>query len=346
MGADQAVSLEVVLPDGTFVTVDKDHHPDLYWAFRGGGGSTFGVVTSAVIRAYPAVPVATVSYNFTSGGNVSADTFWEGMHAFWETFIPNVDAGHYQYFKLTCDNDNSSECIFILYTHWANGMTEAELREWDAPLLTRLSELGIPVQGLTYNEFPSFYPAYNYVFPESAERVGTAAAHAGSRLFARKNFEAAGLKETHETIRWSIENGGKMLGFQLKAAENDAVDQDNALHPAWRDSVILALMAAPWPTNATDSVIIEYNKKLIRVLKSWRDITPGGGCYMNEADINEPDYIDSFYGSHYPRLYELKQKYDPTGVLYAATAVGSEDWYITDQVPLFPTQNGRLCRKS
>ena len=39
MGADQVLSMEVVLPNGRFVTVDEDSYPDLYWALRGGGGS-------------------------------------------------------------------------------------------------------------------------------------------------------------------------------------------------------------------------------------------------------------------------------------------------------------------
>ena len=39
MGADQVLSLEVVLPNGKLVTASQDSYPDLYWALRGGGGS-------------------------------------------------------------------------------------------------------------------------------------------------------------------------------------------------------------------------------------------------------------------------------------------------------------------
>jgi hypothetical protein len=41
MGADQVLSMEVVLPNGRFVTANEDSYPDLYWALRGGGGSKF-----------------------------------------------------------------------------------------------------------------------------------------------------------------------------------------------------------------------------------------------------------------------------------------------------------------
>ena len=42
----------LVLADGHLVTADEQHHADLFWALRGGGGN-FGVVTSFVFKANP-----------------------------------------------------------------------------------------------------------------------------------------------------------------------------------------------------------------------------------------------------------------------------------------------------
>ena len=42
--------------------------------------------------------------------------------------------------------------------------------------------------------------------------------------------------------------------------------------------------------------------------------------------MDEPNFQSSFYGTLYQKLYAIKQKYDPTGVFYAKTAVGSEDY--------------------
>lgn len=76
-----------------------------------------------------------------------------------------------------------------------------------------------------------------------------------------------------------------------------------------------------------------------------RAVTPGGGAYANEADAAEPDFKEAFYGAeHYARLLAVKETYDPTGLFYANKAVGSDAWYITDQLDGMPTQNGRLCR--
>lgn len=65
-------------------------------------------------------------------------------------------------------------------------------------------------------------------------------------------------------------------------------------------------------------------------------ISPDSGAYLNEADWRQPDWQSTFYGSNYAALREIKDKYDPEGVFYALTAVGSELW--SEQ------SDGRLCR--
>jgi FAD/FMN-containing dehydrogenase len=45
-------AVELVTADGELVRADAGHHPDLFWALRGGGGN-FGVVTALEFRLYP-----------------------------------------------------------------------------------------------------------------------------------------------------------------------------------------------------------------------------------------------------------------------------------------------------
>lgn len=52
LGADQIVSANIVLASGTLAFVDSSHNSDLWFAVRG-AVSNFGIVTSAVIKAYP-----------------------------------------------------------------------------------------------------------------------------------------------------------------------------------------------------------------------------------------------------------------------------------------------------
>ena len=49
--ANAVTALELVTADGELVRADADHHPDLFWALRGGGGN-FGVVTAIEFGVY------------------------------------------------------------------------------------------------------------------------------------------------------------------------------------------------------------------------------------------------------------------------------------------------------
>lgn len=62
-----------------------------------------------------------------------------------------------------------------------------------------------------------------------------------------------------------------------------------------------------------------------------------------QADSSEPNWQQSFFGSNYERLLDIKQRYDPLGVFYALKAVGTEGWEVKTSTGL-PTQNGKLCR--
>jgi len=49
--------MTVVTSTGNHLTVNAYPHADLFWALRGGGGGTYGIVTSATYRSYPSVPI-------------------------------------------------------------------------------------------------------------------------------------------------------------------------------------------------------------------------------------------------------------------------------------------------
>ncbi|EON95608.1 putative fad binding domain protein [Phaeoacremonium minimum UCRPA7] len=345
MAADQVLALEAVLPDGRFVSVDEKTNSDLFWALRGGGGSTFGVVTSLVIAAYPKVKITTLTYSFSTSDTVDMDTFWAGVDVFWTTFPAAADAGHYRYFTLLCLSADS--CSFSMGPHWANGMNTAQLTAFNAPFFANLSALGIDVTDQVYTEYDGVYNAFTNTFAESTEVVGGWSYHTGSRLFPRSNWnDSSKLAVQSSAIRKAAQDAGMMLGYNFAPATNPSVNQDNAVNPAWRNTLMHGMLGATWGSEATPAEIAAASKTLTDRLQTWRDASPGAGAYMNEADINEPNFQQSFYGTNYDRLYTLKQKYDPWGVLYAITAVGSEDWYVTGQIPYYPTQNGRLCKVS
>ena len=68
---------------------------------------------------------------------------------------------------------------------------------------------------------------------------------------------------------------------------------------------------------------------------SLRELAPESGCYLNEADVNEPDLPRAYWGDNYARLLSIKRHYDPDGVFWCAPCVGGQDWQLED---------GKLCR--
>ncbi|KAK3987469.1 bifunctional solanapyrone synthase [Cladorrhinum sp. PSN332] len=342
MGADQVLEMDVVLPSGRFVTVNEGSYPDLFWALRGGGGSTYGVVTSVVVRAYPQIPVTTLSFAFTTGPNVTVDTFFAGLKAYMTYFDAITAAGAYGYFLVV--GIGPGQYLFSMMPLWGGNMTRPEFETLANPLLADLADLGIPIEPV-FKEYDSFYQTYAGTF--GPEAVGGIDNHAASRLFPKENFEPAKINQTLAAVRHAIEGGGILIGHNIRAAPNPTVNQDNSVNPAWRKTTGFFILAAAWPATAPDSAIQQASETLTNDwMAQWIAVSPGAGAYMSEGDINEPNFQQSFYGSHYPRLLALKNKYDPTGLFYAPTAVGSEGWYITGQVPWIPTQNGRLCRRT
>lgn len=52
LGVDNVVQMKVVRPDGCFVTANRCQNQDIFFALRGGGGRTFGVVTETTSKIH------------------------------------------------------------------------------------------------------------------------------------------------------------------------------------------------------------------------------------------------------------------------------------------------------
>lgn len=102
MAADAVLAYQVVTADGRFVTATEDAHSDLFWALRGGGAGTFGVVTSVIVKAFPDTDATLSTFvlgNSTDGTQlVSRENFFKAVRVFWESFPAYTDAKTYSFF--------------------------------------------------------------------------------------------------------------------------------------------------------------------------------------------------------------------------------------------------------
>lgn len=340
MAADQVLAFEVVTPNGRFVTASDTVNTDLFWALRGGGGGTYGVVTSVLVKVYPVMPVTTMTFSFATGSSVSSTAFWAGVRAYFDYFIDTTDAGTYAYFSIFLTGVDSY--AFGMAPFFAPNMTVAQTEALLQPWFTRLAALGINITPVT-GHYDNYYDAWYAAFP--LETVGATTIKTASRLFPKSNWaDVATLNATFNAIKSTVAAGGSLLAFNIAAASKTG--SSNSVNPAWRKTCLHAILAAPLIADgATDAVIAAASEDLTNnLMQQWRDVSPSAGAYMSEADISEPDFQQAFYGDNYDRLYAIKQKYDPRGLMYAPTGVGSENWYITGQLTFLPTQHGRLCR--
>lgn len=62
LGVDNALQMRGVLPNGTYITANRCQNQDIFYAWRGGGGSTFGVVTEMTTRANPQLTLQVSAY--------------------------------------------------------------------------------------------------------------------------------------------------------------------------------------------------------------------------------------------------------------------------------------------
>tara|TARA_R110002003_G_scaffold110_5_gene9288 strand:- start:988 stop:2451 length:1464 start_codon:yes stop_codon:yes gene_type:complete len=344
MAADNIESVNVVTADGRFVTASNTSHPDLFWALRGGGGSTFGIVTSVIVRAHPKMPIVTSTFSYSTGGNITKEIFWQGTRKFWELFPSFAEAHTYSYFFIWARPNNTLE--FQMTPFWAPNHTISSFNTLIAPWFDHLRNLGIQFTPKT-TLHDSFYPAYHNSWGN--ETVGSSTGLPGNRIFPRGNWEdPAKFERMFAAIKKHSINGRTIVGYHQ--APQNRLNVDNAVSSAFRHTLSFLIAVAPveGAENATQTQLQDAARVLTEdILAPWRVVAPDsefGGSYLNEANVVEPNWQSSFYGTQYARLREVKRKWDPRGVFYATTAVGSEEWEVRDGEWGTQTQNGRLCR--
>jgi Berberine and berberine like len=268
---------------------------------------------------------------------VGSESFWDAVTDF-NAFIPTFnDAGGSGYYyvipSIFVPAYNANLSTIVLYGFFANQTSTQHVDTVMAPLLTKLRNI-FGANATMYNAtaWPSAADIYTSDGPTASDTTGSGVI-LGSRLIshsflASKSGPAkltAAMRSFRVTPGFAF-NGNVVAGGQVAA---NAGRGDSALHSAWRTAVVELIFSRDWTaeTSVAEQLAIRHNVSTVEVgiLKALEP-GPGGGTYLNEANCDEVDFQDSFWGKNYPRLYAFKQRWDPTGLFIVRKGVGSEDW--------------------
>ncbi|KAF2133474.1 FAD-binding domain-containing protein [Dothidotthia symphoricarpi CBS 119687] len=341
VGSDQALALEVVLANGRFVTATPTVNSDLYWAMLGGGGGTFGIVTSIVLKVHPKIPVTVTTWSIISQG-ISVETFWAAFRFYYDSFPVLNEAKTYSYFQLM--KLAPGTYFWNMNPFFSTNKTIEETNALLKPFYDKCVELGI---NLTVNNtyYESVYPAYHDAFGGQNYYVGGAGATPANRLLPTENWADEDIRnKTFAAVQSAVEDVALLNMYHQHAADEFNTGK-NSVNPAFRNlqSQIVAINSITDQTAAGWKAAVA--KMTATIMRPLREITPTGGAYGNEADIGEPDWQQSFWGKNYPKLLKIKQEYDPFDLFYVYHGVGSERWAIEDNgIVGVQSSDGPLCR--
>jgi len=349
-GAANLLEAEIVTADGAVRTVNQYQQPDLFWAIKGGGGGTFGVVTRVTLQTFDAptesgIIQATIEANDDEALARVLDWFLE----FWRDALVSPDWGE----KITFTQDRKID-ILLLYSGWS----EQGVRDLWKPLQMHIaSEAGasmrfdvmpLPFQNAWDLEyFERTAPDMVKTDPRTGESAGQfwwagdqgqvswyITGYYGRYLPVSLLNNTDRMREVlleaikHRDVSVHINKG-------LAGAAPDAIarSRSTSMNPAVFDAAGLFIIGGGKeafpnvPGHEPDAGAIRTARKRMRsAYEVIRRATPGAGSYVNESDYHDEDWAAQYWGVHYARLRSIKDRYDPYGLFYGHHLVGSERW--------------------
>ena len=351
--AASMLEAEVVTADGVVRTVNACQNRELFWALRGGGGGTFGVVTRVTLMTHP-LP----NYFGIVSGSIAARSdaaFVELIEHFLTFHAASLNDEHWGE-QVRVRGDNTLELSMVF-----QGMSAAQaeevwrpLRAWVDGRADRLTmsatALEIPGTQMWNRDFLAQHRPQAIVADDRPDQPGSLFWWAGdqeqvstywhayqSRWIPLDLFQASRARAFASSLfdasrHWSV---GLHFNKGLAGASPDAIQRtrETSMNPAVYRAAALAIVAASSdghpgePGHEPDRARAEAERASVSAaMKIIREATPGAGTYVNESDYFEPDWQREFWGENYAALLAIKRKVDPEGLFYCHHCVGSESW--------------------
>ena len=337
-GADNVLEWEVVTAAGKLVTAKPNNeYADLYWALSGGGGGTYAVVISMKVRAFPDGDVAVASLSITVANSGGVDAYWDAVEAYHSELQSLVDQGFVAEYMISNDTIN-------VFGMMAPGHTSESLRAAMTPMISALSSsTSSSITAESANLQITHRSSYHDVYAATVEPImaGNSFAPAVAGRFLPRSVIESNSAAWHAALRevTSISGGRYVFAVTSLNAQNKHRNSPvaaNSVQPNFKTAFSSLIISPKWshtePWSDAAKLLDEIENSVMPVLEK---VTPGAGAYKNEASWAQKNFQEAFYAGTYPRLKEIKSKYDPEGMLYGLTTVGSERWVSDSQ--------GRLC---
>ncbi|KAL3438151.1 hypothetical protein BDV09DRAFT_206043 [Aspergillus tetrazonus] len=339
LGVDNVQQIRAVLPNGEYVTANRCQNQDIFFALRGGGGGTFGVVTEISYSVHPRKDmqfariaiagntddvVAELISILVENADKWASEGWGGYVVMPVGATSTISLG------TSLLNFSDAEASLQPLIDLANRETDAG-RVGNASIAT--ADYHDVLQG-------TIAATEDQILPSSAWTIAT-------RLIPREHFVGDNQQQLSSALHDIFTAAkGQLLPAQstlmmyattpylysqtMPEADKAGGPGESSVSPAWRNGLWHVLFTRQFDGTTTEpSVVRNLWQTTHDIINPLRDLTPNGGAYQNEADPFEPNPIDSFWGQeNYDRLLQIKNDVDPLNLLTVHNGVG---WDETDE---------------
>ena len=381
MAAGSLLEAEVVTADGQIRVANACTNSDLFWALKGGGGGSFGVVSKMTLRVHE-LPEFFSAANFSVKA-ASDDAYRRLIREFVSFYREHLFNDHWGE-QAHVKPDNKLEISMV-----SHGLDAKQAKKVWQPFLDWVArspkdyslegrvnigsiparhfwdvqwwkdhwpEIGLPnpngnplIALFDYGLAHLFQPVLNFdnrpgAGPNNAWWKGDGGQVAWFIWGFQSLWLPASLLENDSQQRLAdalfaaSRNSGVELHFNkgLAGAPPDAISRsrDTAMNPAVLTAFALAIVAngqgPAYPgIPGYEPSVAEGRKaaaRLDRCMSELRGVAGENGAYVSESNYFEKGFQQSYWGSNYARLAEIKRKYDPDGLFIVHNGVGSENW--------------------
>jgi FAD/FMN-containing dehydrogenase len=287
----------VVLADGSVVECDESRNADLFWALRGGGMGSYGVVTRWRFAPIASIPQSSMSVVW------SPDDFVEMMQAY-QSWLPGLSPIGFTAAVLVAQ-PNGSVAARVTLVDQGDGSNLLPLANDLIAACTRP---------------PTNVTSPNPIAPPDCMASDTFSLDAGYRksryaMTAVGPTALAAIRDAY-LARATTPGLAGTRAFLLMDAGGGVIDEvpHDATAFAHRGALYSAQFGALW--NGVADVATAKSASEAWLDELYAEIAQGfdGGCYPGYWDRTVEDWPQAYYGDHFERLVEIKNAYDPDDV--------------------------------